>query len=137
MRLLARTLLSILLVASGSASAQSAPSPETETTGERFPAAGHVYRVDFGGGNAFDIAFDASRPEMTFTRLHAPDAGARETIRFTHRKLRDGLYLVYWQEADRTTVVHVEDFANGLIYTNIARPDGTFFNGQSHLTLVK
>ncbi len=101
-----------------------------------FEAVGHTYAVDFGGGNAFDIRFDSDR-EMTFTKRQPPGQGQVETVRFRHRRLREGLYLVYWQEADRTSVVHVEDFARGTIYTNITRPDGSFFNGQSPLTKIQ
>ncbi len=100
-----------------------------------FPATGHTYRVDFGGGNAFDIDFASDR-HMTFTKLQPPAQGQVETIRFDHRRIREGLYLVRWQEADKTTVVHLEDFARGRVYTHITRPDGRFFTGESALTRV-
>ncbi|QCJ01064.1 MoaF-related domain-containing protein [Agrobacterium larrymoorei] len=100
-----------------------------------FPAVGHAYEVDFGGGNAFRIAFN-SNTEMVFTRLVEPNKGSVETVRFTHKPIRDDVFLVYWQEADKTTVVHVEDFGKGEIYTNITGPDGSFYNGFSKLTQV-
>lgn len=100
------------------------------------PAAGHTYRVDFGGGNAFEIAF-GHNADMTFTKLQEPNKGQVEKIHYTHKQLRDGLYMVYWQEKDKTTVVHVEDFANGQVYSNITFPDGTFYNGFSTLEKVK
>lgn len=100
-----------------------------------FPAVGRTYKVDFGGGNAFTIAF-TSDSEMVFTKLAPPNEGMVETVRFTHRAIRDDVFLVYWQEADRTTVVHVEDFGKGEIHTNITGPDGSFFNGFSKLTQV-
>jgi hypothetical protein len=101
-----------------------------------FPAVGHTYQVDFGAGNAFEIAFGFDS-DMTFTKLQEPNKGAVETIRYTHKKLRDNLYMVYWQEQDKTTVVHVEDFENGVLYSNITSPDGQFFNGYSELRKVK
>ncbi len=100
-----------------------------------FPATGHTYRVDFGGGNAFDIDFTSDH-SMTFTKLQPPSRGQVETIHFDHRRIREGLYLVRWQEADRTTVVHLEDFARERVYTHITRPDGSFFTGESALTPV-
>lgn len=103
---------------------------------EKLPAAGHRYRVDFGGGNAFEIAFGHAQ-DMTFTKLQPPNQGQVETIHYRHQKLRDGLYMVYWQEQNKTTVVHVEDFAEGQVYSNITSPDGTFFNGYSRLVEVK
>jgi hypothetical protein len=34
--------------------------------------------------------------------------------------------MVSWQEADKTTVVHVEDFKNGIVHTNVTGPNGIF-----------
>ncbi len=34
--------------------------------------------------------------------------------------------MVCWQEADKTTVVHVQDFENGIIHTNVTVPNGVF-----------
>ena len=100
-----------------------------------FPAVGHAYEVDFGGGNAFRIDF-RSESEMVFTKLAEPNKGSVETVHFTYRRIRDDVFLVHWQEADKTTVVHVEDFGSGEIHTNITGPDGSFFNGVSKLTRV-
>jgi hypothetical protein len=32
------------------------------------------------------------------------------------------------QQANKTTVVHVEDFEQGIVYTTITQPDSTFLN---------
>ena len=74
---------------------------------------------------------------MTSSKLQVPNQGQVETIHYRHRKLRDGLYMVYWQKQNKTTVVHVEDFANGQVYSNITAPDGKFFSGYSRLAEVK
>lgn len=55
-------------------------------------AAGHTCQVDFGGGNAFEIAF-GHKADMTFTKLQEPNKGQVETIHYTHKKLREGLYM--------------------------------------------
>jgi hypothetical protein len=44
--------------------------------------------------------------------------------------------MVYWIEVDGTTVFHVEDFAKGIVYTNITQPGGIFVNLQGTLTKV-
>lgn len=133
----------MLLMLSVNAMAQQASNPQDEErntmnqqSAHVFPAVGRTYRVDFGGGNAFDIEFGHDS-DMTFTKLQPPNQGMVETIHYTHRQLRDGLYMVYWQEKDKTTVVHVEDFEKGIVYSNITSPDGNFFNGQSKLERVK
>lgn len=100
-----------------------------------FPAVGPSYEVDLGSGNAFRIRFN-SDSEMVFTKLAEPNKGFVETVQFTYKAIRDDVFLVYWQEADKTTVVHVEDFGKGELYSNIPGPDGSFYNGFSKLTRV-
>lgn len=125
------------LAASSYAHAATASKPAEKTAqAEAFPAVGHEYRVDFGNGNAFSLAFQSDK-QMKFTKLEEPGIGQAETVQFTQRKIRDGVYLVYWQEASKTTVVHVEDFVEGMVYTNITTPDGTFYNSSSRLTKLK
>lgn len=48
----------------------------------------------------------------------APD-GHAETVQLDLKKIRDGVYLNSWTEASGATVTHVEDFANGTLYSNV------------------
>lgn len=100
-----------------------------------FPAVGHAYEVDFGGGNAFRITFK-SDSEMSFVKLAEPNKDFVETVTFTFKAIRDDVFMVYWQEADKTTVMHVQDFGKGELHSNITGPDGSFFNGFSKLIRV-
>jgi len=50
--------------------------------------------------------------------------------------IRDGLYLVTWQESDKTTVVHLEDFKNMTIITNITGPDSSFQSFHGKMTQI-
>jgi hypothetical protein len=45
------------------------------------------------------------------------------------------LFLVTWQEADKTTVVHIEDYGRQTIITNITNPDLSF--QQFHGTFIE
>ncbi|MET7336675.1 hypothetical protein [Nonomuraea sp. NPDC005650] len=56
----------------------------------------------------------------------APD-GHAETVQLDLKKIRDGVYLNSWTEAGGATVTHVEDFANGTLYSNVT-VDGTLYN---------
>jgi hypothetical protein len=38
----------------------------------------------------------------------------------------DGIFLVTWQESDKKTVVHIEDYNRQTIVTNITEADLTF-----------
>jgi hypothetical protein len=97
----------------------------------QFPAVGHVYEVNFGVFVA-DLYFE-SETKMTYT---LPD-GTSETVKTTITQIRPGVYMVYWQEADKTTVVHVEDYENGVVYTNITRNDMRFDNLKGTLKKLK
>lgn len=81
---------------------------------------GRTYRFDLGA-LSIRYTFD-SEQEATFVVDQgaglAPD-GHTETVRIELTELRDGLYLNSWTEASGATVSHVEDFANGVVYSNV------------------
>ena len=92
---------------------------------DTFPGTGHRYLVDF---KAFRVElYFASETSLTYTGVR-PDGshGGSETVSITVEPIRDGLFLVTWQESDKTTVVHLEDYKANTIITNITSPDGTF-----------
>ncbi|MDR9900540.1 hypothetical protein G7B40_039300 [Aetokthonos hydrillicola Thurmond2011] len=87
-----------------------------------FPAVGHVYKVNFGGDYVFLLNFK-SDTELTFTGTVGQFKGYSETVQITPIKIRPQVFMVYWTEADKTEVVHVEDFEKGIVYTNIFTPN--------------
>jgi len=90
-----------------------------------FPGVGHQYLADFG---AFKVALNfTSSTSLTYAGMAADGTlGAWKTVVIRTEEIRAHLFLVTWQEADRTTVVHVEDYENYTIITNITNPDGSF-----------
>lgn len=46
----------------------------------------------------------------------------QETVTIAVEPIRDGLFLVTWTESDKTTVVHLEDYRDNRIITNITTP---------------
>ena len=104
---------------------------------DKFPAVGHRYLVDF---QRFRVElYFASETSMTYTGI-APDGsrGGSETVSITVEPIRDMLFLVTWQESDKTTVVHLEDFKCNTIITNITDPDDnrTFSKFHGTMTLI-
>lgn len=92
---------------------------------DRFPAIGHRYLVDF---QAFRVElFFASEKSLTYMGVR-PDGshGAAETVNINVEPVRDLLFLVTWQEADKTVVVHLEDYRLNTIVTHITNPDLSF-----------
>ncbi|TPN89432.1 hypothetical protein FJ987_00440 [Mesorhizobium sp. CU2] len=105
-------------------------------TTETFPAIGHVYEARFGE-LAFHLQFDANGSTMRFAPADAPDFAEAEAVTYRATAIRACVFMVTWSEADGTTVTHVEDFENGIVHTNITKPDHSFLNlsgGWSLLT---
>jgi hypothetical protein len=100
-----------------------------------FPGIGHRYLVDF---KAFRVQlYFASDTSMTYTGVK-PDGnlGGSETVKIAVESIRDKLFLVTWQESDKTTVVHLEDYKENMIITNITNPDDTFEQYHGTMTLI-
>ena len=100
---------------------------------DAFPGTGHRYLVDFVRFRV-ELYFE-SETKLTYNGIK-PDGsrGDSETVSITVEPIRDQLFLVTWQEKDGTTVVHLEDYKNNAIVTNITQPTFSKFHGQ--MTLI-
>ena len=138
-------LLAVLMVSSilsiGGAwipSAQAHSSNRKEGQCTSFPGAGHVFIVDFSTtsfGAIFRLNFH-SDTKMSFVVLKGPNIGYTETVRIRVTRVRPCIFIVTWEEADGTKVVHVEDFAKGIVFSNATFPNGTFLHLKGTLTKV-
>jgi hypothetical protein len=45
--------------------------------------------------------------------------------------------MICWQEADKTTVVHIDDFENGIVRTRVTEPNGVFIHKSGTLKEVQ
>ena len=54
-------------------------------------------------------------------------------------KVDFGAFMVYWSEPNSTksNVVHVQNYNTGTVWTNIAAPDGKFYNMQGKMSVVE
>ena len=71
---------------------------------------------------------------MSVEFLDGDQIGKTATIPFSWSRIGDGLYLLAWQEADRSTVVHCDDFANGVSRSFYTVMDGSFYQLAGSLT---
>jgi hypothetical protein len=99
-----------------------------------FPAVGHSYLVDF---QEFKVKLNFLSETSLFWAVLNPDGsvGESETDVIRVEAIGPQLFLVTWQENDKTTVVHIEDYANNTIITNITNPNLTF--EQHHGTFTQ
>lgn len=103
---------------------------------ETFPAVGHVYEANFGGDYVYRLRFD-SDASLTFTGLAGASKDFTETVPITVTRIRPGLFMVTWQESSLATVVHVEDFEQGVVYTNVTMPDHSFASYMGTLKQIE
>lgn len=95
------------------------------STASAFPAAGKKALVQFGDiGFRLDFKDDHT---MTFVGTAGQYQGATDTVEYKATQIRPQVFMVYWHEPKSgDNVVHVEDFENGIVYTNIAHRNGEF-----------
>jgi len=83
-----------------------------------FEMEGYTFRLDF-----------TSESSLTYTVLRAPNpfqVDTKQTVDYHRVEIRPNVYFVYWQEPDKTTVTHYEDFEKNVVYSNITTPDHEF-----------
>ncbi|MDT5332105.1 MAG: hypothetical protein QOF31_3402 [Mycobacterium sp.] len=109
---------------------------------EAFPAIGNKYLVTFTadeGAGGFRVQLEF-HPLTSLTyrgaRSDGSLSGSSETVDITVEPIRDLLFLVTWKERQGLTVVHLEDYRNHTIITNVtsptadpAKPDFSKFHG--------
>jgi molybdenum cofactor biosynthesis MoaF-like protein len=100
-----------------------------------FPAVGHVYEANFGSWVHY-LHFQ-SETTMTLTNAEGPFKGYIEAIQIMVIPIRPGVFLTSWQERDKTTVVHIEDYENGLVHTNVTQRNGTLIRRSGTLKQVR
>lgn len=102
---------------------------------ETFPGIGHRYLVDFQQFRV-ELYFE-SENSLTYTGIRKDGSrGDSETVAITIEPIRDQLFLVTWQESDKTTVVHLEDYKNNTIITNVTGADYVFSKFHGTMKLI-
>jgi len=77
------------------------------------PFAGHTFRIQYGTTMTVLNIYADDGMTMRYEVIEGEFAGATAEVRYTAVELAPGLYALSWQEADKGTVVHIDDFASG------------------------
>lgn len=93
------------------------------------PVIGHKFIADFGE-DRYLLDF-LSESQLKIELLQG--MGRNQTIDIKRTRIRPNVYMVTWQEVDNSTVTHLEDFEQGIVYTNITMPDLTYYNYKGTL----
>ena len=102
-----------------------------------YPPIGRAIKVDFGA-LAFRNSFKDAH-HMTFLGLNGGYKGVTDNVLPTVVEVSSNVFMVYWSEPNSTksNVVHVQNYNTGTVWTNIAAPDGKFYNMQGKMTVVE
>ncbi|CAA2101825.1 MoaF-related domain-containing protein [Variovorax paradoxus] len=77
------------------------------------PFAGRTFEVHYGDKMTALNIYAADGLTMRYEVTAGPFKGATAEVRYRAEALGAGLYALSWQEADKGTVVHVDDFEVG------------------------
>lgn len=99
---------------------------------EDIPVIGHKYMAIFGE-NRYLLNF-ISEKQIQIKLIQG--MGKDQVVNCNRVLIRPNVYMVTWQEGDNSTVTHLEDFAKGIVYSNITMPDNTFYNYKGTLELA-
>jgi len=99
--------------------------------------------TEYPVGLEFDVKFDAfsvrlstlPNSELRFHIAEGPFART-ETVKIVTTSIRPGVFIVSWVEAGGATVVHVEDFAQRVLYSHATLPDGTFLRMHAPIRVI-
>ena len=101
-----------------------------------FPLAGQRFEVDYGDLTATN-AYGEKGLSLTYEITGGVLTGNTATVEFEWRHLFGGTYAISWQEADGSTVVHIDNFEGGRSLAFFTTPDGQFFRLEGSLTLLE
>ena len=106
------------------------------TTKSPYPAIGKKVEVDFGVVK-FVLDFK-DNTTMTFTGTAGSSKNSTDTVSYTAVEVAKNVFMVYWHEPHLGfNVTHIQDYNKNRVYSNIARPDGTFTHPKGTLKILK
>lgn len=101
-----------------------------------YPLIGYDITAQFGD-TVFGLDFKDYK-NMSFVGKSGDFEGLTDDVIYTAVEIRGNVYMVYWSEnKNKSNIVHVQDLTNGVIYTNIAAPDGSFTNLEGTIQFEK
>jgi len=97
---------------------------------------GNKFSVDFGMAKA--ILTMESETSLTFTTIEKNGKGVHETetVKTIMTELRPQLYMLTWKENNGNTITQIQDYENGIIYSNWTSPIGEFIHAKGTLSQV-
>lgn len=96
-----------------------------------YPAIGRKVEVNFG-----DMQFVLDYKDNK-TMSFSGTGNAKDTVQYTAVEVAQNVFMVYWSEPVlKAMVTHIQDYNKGIVYTNIAYPNGEFLHLKGTLKLI-
>jgi len=91
---------------------------------------GNKFAVDFGMAKA--ILHIQSETSLTFTTTekNGKETNETETVQTKMTELRPQLFMLTWKEKNGNTITQIQDYENGIIYSNWTAPGGEFTHAK-------
>lgn len=96
------------------------------------PFAGKTFEVRYPGLTAIN-AYASDGIHMRYEITEGDFAGAKGEVAYSWQQVAGEIYAISWQEADRATVVHVDDFAAGTSRSFFTAPSLDFYRLEGSL----
>ncbi|CAM2185615.1 Adenylate cyclase [Paraburkholderia sacchari] len=96
------------------------------------PFAGKTFEVRYDGLTAIN-AYAPDGIHMRYEITEGEFTGAQGEVAYTWQHVAGETYAISWQEANRATVVHIDDFAAGTSRSFFTAPSLDFFRLEGSL----
>lgn len=104
---------------------------KAELSTSPYPAIGNTVEVNFGK-MSFVLNFKNNK-QMSFKG----QSGATDSVEYTATEIAKNIFMVYWHEPNvGDNVVHIQDFNQGIVYTNIASKNGEFLHLKGTIKII-
>jgi glyoxylase-like metal-dependent hydrolase (beta-lactamase superfamily II) len=101
-----------------------------------YPPIGRKMEVNFGT-TQFVLDFKDNKT-MSFIGTEGSDKGTGDTVQYTAVEVAKNVFMVYWHEPNSgANVIHIQDYNQNVVYTNIAGKDGSFRHFKGKLSILK
>lgn len=99
---------------------------------QRPPFAGKTFEVRYSGLTAIN-AYAGDGIHMSYEITEGEFSGATGEVTYTWQHVAQDIYAISWQEANRATVVHIDDFAAGTSRSFFTAPSLDFYRLEGSL----
>jgi hypothetical protein len=94
---------------------------------DRFPYAGQAFIIKMDNGLEVKNAYHPDGKTITIEFLNGDLLGTVMDVPFTWREVAGGFFMISWQESDKNTVVHCDNFEQQISYAYYTTMQGDFY----------